>query len=270
MFLSDYLYFSRLLTTQLLTRGYSFSHLRKISHMVANLNRSKLLEYKPKISNNFFQNSVIFQSHFDKNIINSKDILKKSWNSAMSESPLKNSKIIVINRMQPNIGSILIHNFKIPSQNKFRTKICDQQDCKVCKYSSSFFYIKLDNFYLPIYNNSDCKSCQIIYIIKCDLCNCFYIGQSSKDARTRIYQHIKDINRFIPYKDPNSSSVATHFNTIGHDRLKYFKYFIFRNNLIDNERLEQEGHLINLFLFLKIKILNEIKPKMKTLSINIF
>jgi len=44
----DYIHLARILTNQLMTRGYEFKFLVKVSHTVLNLNRDELIEYKPK------------------------------------------------------------------------------------------------------------------------------------------------------------------------------------------------------------------------------
>ena len=55
---STFIYYSEILTKQLVGRGYSLTHINKVFHMVANLDRNKLIQYREKKSLKF--NDSIF------------------------------------------------------------------------------------------------------------------------------------------------------------------------------------------------------------------
>ena len=128
------------------------------------------------------------------------------------------------------------------------------------------------NICIPIQANSNCLSEGIIYIIKCSLCNVFYIGQSSKNAKTRINQHLNNILFFKKNVSKslinfyNLSEVAIHFSSIKHD-FSNFSFFIFNSNILnDSIRLSQETDLINIFINLNIPILNKKIPSFFNLT----
>lgn len=166
---SDYLYFSRLFIFQLMSRGYSFNKLRSISNTVANINRDELIPYKEK-NNNFIKNKIYFCFQFDKNVSNIKQIILKSWENTIKTHPIfKNLELVVINSMQQNLSSILLHNFRFPKSNLYNFIKCENANCKTCFYASSDQFLNLNNFFLPFNNVSNCKSTNSIYIILCEL-----------------------------------------------------------------------------------------------------
>ena len=62
----DYIHLARILTNQLMTRGYEFKFLVKVSHTVLNLDRDKLIEYKPKKRIDF-SDCILLRMNFDLN-----------------------------------------------------------------------------------------------------------------------------------------------------------------------------------------------------------
>ena len=162
--------------------------------------------------------------------------------------------------MQPNISSILIH--KIFSYNfnfiNKKYKRCTQKDCLICKYSNEQSYLKLNNFFLPISTNASCNSSKIIYIIKCNKCNFYYIGESKRTVKARISEHLRSIKFFIPYTK-YITPVSIHFNLKDHV-ISNFNFFIFDENLDDILRFNIEAQIIRLFQLLNIKLLNESYP----------
>lgn len=106
--------------------------------------------------------------------------------------------------------------------------------------------------------NSSCHSINLVYIIYCNLCYNYYIGQT-KNLKKRLDKHKRNIIKNL--NDEKTTKLIKHFNQSNHS-IDNFKFFIFKNNLIElNIRLNQENQLIHLFLKLDIPILNEKIPK---------
>ncbi len=107
-------------------------------------------------------------------------------------------------------------------------------------------------------SNSNCKSKNILYIINCKLCNCYYIGQSMI-AKGRLKSHIRAVR--LNRTTSNCVCVYQHFNSPNHNTLNYFTFYIFKTD-IDNkfQRLSLETQLIHLFLKLGMILLNEKIP----------
>ena len=107
--------------------------------------------------------------------------------------------ISVGNSINPNLGSIFVHNRKSTLNNfNYFSKPCILINCKVCEFLYIRDSIKFNkDFCLPIQNESDCNSIGCIYIIYCNLCNCYYIGETGKSLKVRLKQHIYKIKTFI-------------------------------------------------------------------------
>jgi hypothetical protein len=253
---SDYLYFSRLLTSQLASRGYKFSFLRKVSNMVSNLDRDSILQYKDKNLNSKFVDNIFFQLCYSMNLPNVKDILENSWISIPKSLPiLNNYKIKSIFNINSNLSSLLVHNFPLNKPLNFFYKKCVLPKC-VCNFAITSKYLYFNNFYLPILSNSSCKATEVVYILNCSLCNIFYIGQTGRSTKERISTHLGDIKR-KNYK----SCVALHFNQDGHSISDHFNFCVFNKNLEYMKRLNTETQLIHLFLSVGAKLINDYIPK---------
>ena len=77
---SDYsnnLYFSRILMSQLLNRGYDFNEIRKTSNLIGKIDRNCLIPYKEK-NQNYLDDCIFFKIPFEKNLI---DIVRSSKDS---------------------------------------------------------------------------------------------------------------------------------------------------------------------------------------------
>ncbi len=169
-----------------------------------------------------------------------------------------------MNQLYTNIGSLLIHNAKQPDYNKmYKITKCKKSNCKIFKYSTSNYYLKDKQFILPMMNHSNCNSEGIVYIIKFNRCAMYHIGESKWKAKLRINEYLNNIKRFQNNLDiklaklDSTTETATHFNTNGHEFEKDFKFYLFINNLYDSKKYSTETDLINLFLKLKIPILNK-------------
>jgi predicted GIY-YIG superfamily endonuclease len=232
--------------------------------MVANVNRDSLLEYKIKKEKIDFEKSFVFKYTFNKNILNFNKIIKTAFYSFKESYPkYKNYNLFLVNKMQNNLSSILIHNFKYPQVYKNKFKKCHSDNCKTCGFSNNGNFINLtDNFLLPISENSDCKSKNVIYIIFCSFCDTFYIGQS-ECLKDRIYNHVYDIKKFN-YPFTKFKSVAVHFNLKYHDYKKHLSFFVLRKDIKDlEERLIIESFLINFCKKLGVRLMNDHIPEIK-------
>ena len=204
-----------------------------------------------------------------------KNSLCKIFNNIAKDCKfLENKKIMYINTINNNLGSICIDNFKLNISKKFKYNKCINIDCKVCKFSLNKYFIHIRNiynekaFFLPIRSNSNCESIGIIYIIICNKCNVFYIGESERSVNKRMSEHINNIVTFGKnlaksiINFDKKSEIAIHFNSTGHNYLEHFKYLIFENN-VNNKIIRRsiETDLMNIFNNCNIKIINNIKKQ---------
>ena len=127
--------------------------------------------------------------------------------------------------------------------NVLAKKKCVEKNCKACKIYANY-YFKLDkysNVKFKLMNNATCIFRNIIYIIICNGCFFYYVGESSKSLKERTSQHINHITNFIPYKKYENKEVARHF-----------KICVFKTDIENDEigwNIEQLEDLINIFFF---------------------
>jgi hypothetical protein len=262
-FLNDFIYMATLVSRQFQKRGYNKKLIYKIFSMVSSLDRNLLLKYKDK-TNNLDNNTFIFKNQFDKNLININEIIKNTFDSLKRQFNIfESKKILIVNKMQFNLSSLMVHNFRIDFHKENSFKSCNDNNCTVCKFSNKDSYLKLkDNFNLPLYNDSNCNSINLIYILKCNLCQALYVGQT-KNLKKRINSHLYNIKSFKPF-NTNNTCISIHYNLKPHNFLYHFSFYVFRNDIDDlNERLNVESFLINLFVKMNLNVLNDFIPHLK-------
>ena len=261
---NKFVFFSRIIAYHLAKRGHCKELIDKSFTMVSSLDRSSLIPYKNKESFNSGK-CFTYKFNFDQNIINFGCILKKAFNNFKERNDkFKDYEIRMINKMQPNLSSLFVHNFKFPFVRKNSFKKCNKNVCSTCKYSNSNHFIYLtENFILPVLDNSNCKSENCIYIIFCGLCNAFYIGQTI-NLKDRVYNHIYCIKNFKPYLLEDFKCVSLHFNLKFHNYKKHLSFFVIKNNINSlNLRLYIESFLINLCVRLKLNLINDFIPEIR-------
>jgi hypothetical protein len=277
---TDFLHFSRILYSHLIKRGYSQSSLNAVINKIMKIDRNSLLPYKNIQSIESSKNLKIF-INFENHFSFIKNIIYKELNTLRIDGSFLNAyKFIFINRMKCNLSDIFVHNLKIEKIKHFFYKSCNNISCEICNYSlmHDSFYIKInERIRLPLLSNSNCNSCGCIYIIKCKLCNAFYIGETARSVKTRIKEHLsnikklnKDIRRSISFVNSNSE-VAHHFNLKNHLIHLHFSYTVFMSDVTDNDKRKSiEIDLINILLNNNIKIINTKLPKYEYIKLLTF
>ena len=263
---TDYLYFARKLIVQLLSRGYKFNELFSLAITIGKIERESLLPYKEKSKFIKSEKLIYFGTEFNKSVANFNKEVSDSFNTIFKNHNLfYDYKLRLYNSMANNINTIFVHNNKM---NFFKNTIsCFKANCSTCKFVCSNYYVYLkNNFVIPIQSKASCNSSNIVYIIRCSLCQEFYIGQSSKNARIRINQHIRSIMNFKPYVN-YTSEVGHHFNLKGHNFKRDFQYFVFKDNISDkHSRLSIENDLIHIVQQFNPPIINRFIPSIHKLN----
>ena len=270
---TDFLHFSRFLYLQLINRGYNCKKLKGIIRNISNIDRNSLLPYK-QTENAFIKNALKLFFKYDKNYDFIKDYLYENFYNLSNDCTfLKNKQLVIINTVNLNIGSLLIHNIPLKKFSKFSYHKCNNINCNICKFSKTIYFFKRNNLFLPLQSTSNCNAIGIIYIIECKKCNLFYIGESGRSVKARLSEHLSNIKRFgknlnnslISFN--SQSEVAIHFNESGHSYQEDFSFFIFKSNIFDDSiRKSIEIDLINFFNIFKIDILNEKQPHLSNMK----
>ena len=244
-YFSDYLYFSGLLISQLISRGYNYKLLRKIQITVGLMDRNSLLPYNNSALINK-NKTIFFKLPFDKNLSLSSSSVVSINNFFSNHKFLYNYNVKLVYSVKPNISQLLVHSHKFSSFKPFYNKRCLSANCVYCKFiDTSSNSILINNLLIPIYSTSDCTAKNLIYIIKCLVCNMFYIGETT-NFKSRFSNHLSNIKNFRPYCF-SSSCVSKHFNLKEHNHKIHLKILIFKDNINDDfSRLRLEAQLINL------------------------
>ena len=69
--------------------------------------------------------------------------------------------------MEPNLGRLLVHNFKLNYDNLklFHFSSCFDLNCKTCIFADSGYFIKFNEYFsIPLYINSSCDTTGIVYV----------------------------------------------------------------------------------------------------------
>ena len=255
--LFNYFYHARKLIFNLLDREYSYKILNKTARMVSNLKRSDLLKYKDKTSSFGLVNNktFIFKTQFDNSLPQTHKCIKNAYQKVSKESEkIFDTELKIINKIQPNLGSILINNFKLPIVRNFFCGPCCLNNCKLCRFINKDYKIIInDNCTIPIVNNSNCNAKFCIYFIFCKKCKKFYVGET-KDLHQRMYKHLYDIKNFKPFISEDKC-VPLHFRMNKHN-YNDFSIFILQSNLVDDDvRFQTETFYINLIKRIDHKLL---------------
>ena len=259
---SDYIFTCKMYIDRLVKLGHKRTSLIKLCKTIGHVDRNSLLPYKEK-KNNFFSmelKNILYFDTFNSNL-NVRSIIYNNFKENFNNNEYK---LNYIYKNKCNINNAFVHNRKININRKYRTKKCLEKNCKTCKYIYANYFFKLDrysNVRIKLMNNNTCNSRNIIYIIICNKCSLFYVGESSKSLKERTAQHINHITNFIPYKKYESKEVARHFRSKKH-KLSDFKICIFKSNIENDEiRKNMEQDLINRLNTNKIRCINKLISK---------
>ena len=271
---SDYYDFtgaSGRLISQLLERGYNSKKIRASFFIVSNTDRFSLIPYKVKPKNIDFSKHILFFSNFNYNIIKLNNYLFTSFKNTCNSFPLLNNfSLKIVNKIDYNLNSLFVHNFKLPNYASYSTIKCNS--CNICDYifKSSFIKLKNSDISVNFLCNSNCQTNNIVYIIICLRCNIFYIGETEKTLSFRISQHINHINKFKCFKKYHDKEVANHFNLKGHKITDHFRCCVFNSGFFNAEkRKSAEMDLVNFFNLNYDKCINIRKTnKINSLTFN--
>ena len=255
-----FFYFSRFLINQLIQRGYSYDYLFSVVRNIYKIKRVNLLPYKnnKKTNNIDTLNKYFFVTPFNKSNISMNSLIKNSFIAVKNIFSLKDINISVVNSVNNSLRKIFLHDGNLSLTNiTFKCSPCLLDKCKSCNFFINQNKISFnDTFSLPILSNSNCKSKFCIYIIYCNLCNCYYIGETMQTLDERFRKHLSDIKCFKPFIN-EKSEVAIHFNRKGHNYIKNLNVYIFASDIFTTERRKKiESELIHIFLISGCKVIN--------------
>ena len=102
-------------------------------------------------------------------------------------------KPFIINCLQPNLSKLLVHNFRMQNIKLFGYRKCEKM-CTICRYANEIKILILANgFYFPFFEETNCNSKNVIYLIECKRCQYYYIGETSLEIKKRLSTHLSNI-----------------------------------------------------------------------------
>lgn len=127
-----------------------------------------------------FKNCIIFKTPFDKNFINSNEIIVSSFKNLQLDYKSINCKNnFNIFQIQNNIGSLLVHN---KSSFNFNYKSLTKDVIK--PIFQLFFFKKFKiSIYLPILTDASCLSTKVVNFLCFNKCNIIYSRNQEASKR---------------------------------------------------------------------------------------
>ena len=192
---------------------------------------------------------------FDRKLNDINIFLKTTWNNIQNmNNILKNTLLTTFYRYQINLGSFFVHNLKIP-YNSFKYTKCQNLNCITCKFANTNNILdNQKNIPILICSETTCSSKNCIYIIKCTVCNLYYIGQTGREFKTRFYEHCYFIRKLKEYKENficknkilNNNKEQIHFYSHFQKHIDYENCISFQIFVADihTNRLRLENDLI--------------------------
>lgn len=193
---------------------------------------------------------IPYVSTFNPNNTEMFGILRNSMhiltNDQTMREALSNSKLIKSKRQPPNIKKILTKAKFEEQQSKNSHNVfkCKRPNCALCEYleEGESYNFKGKVFYVNETMSCDVKN--VLYVLKCNGCQEYYIGQTGDKLRTRRTVHAQQI------RDPSTRQLplSEHIDNCCANSPKFtmFPFFKMHSESI-SARLAKENYFIKCF-----------------------
>ena len=149
------------------------------------------------------------------------NIIGKHWRTMTRDTKLKNTfpePPMVAYKQPPNIRKILCRA-KLPPKAKFKPdrKILGMKKCGkpciICDYVYESKEIRSTKTREKFKINGEftCFTSGVIYITTCSKCHKQYVGQTGRNLKERIYEHLQDIKK-------GDKTSGLHYNSAAHEK----------------------------------------------------
>jgi hypothetical protein len=147
------------------------------------------------------------------NKISTKLLIKNTINNAILSNKFPQIDIKPFYGVTNNIRSTLIHEKIINNSYNFKSKKCENGNCGQCLFVNiKNKIISMNGLELPVLCNSNCSALDCLYILKCNICNSYYVGQTC-NFKQRFDKHLSTIRNHLKFNNYINCELATHFNT---------------------------------------------------------
>ena len=111
----------------------------------------------------------------------------------------------------------------IPPTSTTFSKPCGSRRCKICPHVIHSSHLTHNGKTYHPNETMTCSSTNLIYILKCDICQAIYVGQTTQ-FRQRFWNHKNRITH------KHNTALSNHFNQIGHTLHNLKIFFLERIN----------------------------------------
>ena len=199
-------------------RGFEQSAIERTIGEVLSMPREDALTYKKKESN--IRVPCVLTYHPRLRMMGK--VLQKNFKLLQSNERLEKAfpepPMIAFKRLK-NLRDILVHTGSRPVQQGVKT--CHDKRCKCCKNLQEKSEFEVNGKKHCVKNGGTCDTENIIYGLRCKLCDKWYIGESSLRLRSRLNGHRAATVRLGEGKllntQMNDTGAAEHFVQEGHN-----------------------------------------------------
>ena len=169
--------------------GYPNNLLENISLKVLSLERK--LTNENNIADNLLTDKVLVVSTYsaDSTLVDTAKCYEQQFLKTNCLSKPDNKLFQFVKKVGPNLKCRLVKSKYLALGDKFGTsKPCNTVNCQCCKLIEDTTSFPVNNRVVKV-APGDCNTYNIIYLLKCKLCQDAYIGRSTRTLRTRTGEH---------------------------------------------------------------------------------
>ncbi len=147
-----------------------------------------------------------------------------------------------------NLRDLLVNTGSRPVQHGVKT--CSDKRCKCCKHLQERTEFELNGKRHCVKNGGTCDTENIVYGLRCKLCDKWYVGESSLKLRSRLNGHRAATVRLGEGKllntQLNDTGAAEHFVQEGHNFDQHLELFVLESGNWRSavERKKRESYYI--------------------------
>ena len=213
---------ARALLLAYLRRGYPRSKLDEALHKASQFTQDQLLVTKSKKS----EDRPVIALEFNPSNPHVFQSVRKFWpllSLSKQVGHLFSQPPLCANRRTTNFRDLLVNSkCQYPALPKIEPKkplntTCANITCKYCRMIKKSDTIKssflTQDFKPRLLCRISCLTTNVIYLITCLKCECQYVGETKRQLRKRMYEHLRSIQEHGQLGN-QTTPVSTHFNVV--------------------------------------------------------
>ena len=231
----------------LLSRGYPENLIESGIQKATQIPRNELLIPNTTQGNDIITYVSTYNPKNPEMFTEMKNSIPILMNDPKMRAVLRTTNFIKSKRQPPNLKKLLTKaNFTSKSSGRkdYRVTKCGKPNCSLCQHiiEASSYNFKWKIFYVN--QNMSCEVQNVIYVITCNGCGEYYIGQTGGKLRTRRTVHAQQIRDPSTRMIPLSAHLATCCQT--EPKFQMFPFFKL-NSESTSARLTKENYFIKSF-----------------------